>query len=98
MENGQVVCPYHGWTFDTSGSCTKMPSTRLCKGVGVKALKCVEKDGFVWVFPGDGEPPEVGDTSCGDVLSQLKPGRSLLMPTSFTLLHAVAQYYAAPRL
>lgn len=57
--NGHVQCPYHGWEFDGSGACTKMPSTRMCPGVGVAALPCVEKDGFVWVWPGDGPPHDL---------------------------------------
>jgi len=57
--NGQVQCAYHGWEFDGSGACTKMPSARLCPGVAVSALPCVEKDGFVWVWPGDGPPSEL---------------------------------------
>lgn len=55
--NGQVQCAYHGWEFDSSGTCTKMPSTKLCSGVGVAALPCFEKHGFVWVWPGE-EPPK----------------------------------------
>jgi hypothetical protein len=55
----QIECAYHGWQFDGDGSCTKMPSTLLCRNVAVSALPCVEKDGFIWVWPGEGVPPEV---------------------------------------
>jgi hypothetical protein len=55
----QIECAYHGWQFDGDGSCTKMPSTLLCRNVAVSALPCVEKDGFIWVWPGEGMPPEV---------------------------------------
>ncbi|GFH11330.1 rieske domain-containing protein, partial [Haematococcus lacustris] len=41
-----------------SGRCTKMPSTAFCRDVAVAALPCSEKDGFIWVWPGDGAPPE----------------------------------------
>jgi hypothetical protein len=40
-----------------------MPSTVHCRGVSVAALPCVEKDGFVWVWPGDAEPGEVPGTT-----------------------------------
>lgn len=63
--DGQVSCAYHGWEFDGSGNCTKMPSTVQCRGVRVAALPCVEKDGFVWVWPGYGEPSEVGVGAAG---------------------------------
>jgi phenylpropionate dioxygenase-like ring-hydroxylating dioxygenase large terminal subunit len=55
----QIECAYHGWQFDGDGSCTKMPSTLMCRNVAVSALPCVEKDGFIWVWPGEGVPPEV---------------------------------------
>lgn len=54
-----MSCAYHGWQFDGDGSCTKMPSTVHCRNVSVAALPCVEKDGFIWVWPGEGVPPEV---------------------------------------
>jgi chlorophyllide a oxygenase len=56
---GHVQCAYHGWEFAGDGTCTKMPSTVHCRNVAVAALPCVEKDGFIWVWPGQGEPPEV---------------------------------------
>ncbi|GFR39736.1 hypothetical protein Agub_g218 [Astrephomene gubernaculifera] len=58
VENGQIVCPYHGWEFNGDGQCTKMPSMRHCRGVGVSALPCAEKDGFIWVWPGEGLPAQ----------------------------------------
>lgn len=56
---GRVQCPYHGWEFDGDGMCTKMPSTTFCRNVAVTALPVAEKDGFVWVWPGDAMPGEV---------------------------------------
>ena len=26
VEDGQIVCPYHGWHYDSSGACTLMPA------------------------------------------------------------------------
>jgi chlorophyllide a oxygenase len=53
---GSIECPYHGWTYDRAGACTKMPSTKMCSGIKVKSLPVVECDGMVWVWPGCGEP------------------------------------------
>ena len=25
VENGQIVCGYHGWTYDCSGACVRIP-------------------------------------------------------------------------
>jgi len=54
--DGQVACPYHGWQYDKEGACTKMPSTKMCSGIKVKALPVVEADGLVWVWPGNADP------------------------------------------
>jgi chlorophyllide a oxygenase len=54
--DGEVQCAYHGWQFNGRGCCTVMPSTVLCRGVGVSSLPCVEREGFVWVWPGLGDP------------------------------------------
>ena len=57
--DGQVECPYHGWVFNGGGTCTKMPSTVHCNNVAVITLPCAEKDGFIWVWPGDHMPTQV---------------------------------------
>lgn len=36
-----------------------MPSTRQCTGVKITSLPIVEKDGLVWVWPGNEEPKDV---------------------------------------
>eukprot|EP00803_Ostreobium_quekettii_P011564 evm.model.scf_130EXC.7 EVM.evm.TU.scf_130EXC.7 scf_130EXC:107232-111908(-) len=62
--NGQVQCPYHGWEYDTKGNCTKQPSTvtgRSTSHLGVLSLPVAERDGLIWVWPGDAEPTEVPD-------------------------------------
>lgn len=54
----QVECPYHGWKFDSEGTCTEIPS--LCQGqeldctkIKVKSYPVKEQQGIVWVFVGD---------------------------------------------
>mmetsp|Transcript_6896 Transcript_6896/g.13523 ORF Transcript_6896/g.13523 Transcript_6896/m.13523 type:complete len:518 (-) Transcript_6896:365-1918(-) len=64
--DGLVECPYHGWQFDSQGDCKKMPSTRMCKGIGIDALPVVESDGLIWVWAGKTapfpeEPPILGE-------------------------------------
>jgi hypothetical protein len=54
--DGCIQCPYHGWEYDGSGNCVKMPSTAFCRGVGVSTLPVSEAEGFVWVWPGQDMP------------------------------------------
>lgn len=56
--DGELQCPYHGWQYDGSGNCTKMPSTAMCPGVKVQSLRVEEEDGMVWVWPGWRQPSE----------------------------------------
>ncbi|KAK9791354.1 hypothetical protein WJX73_006184, partial [Symbiochloris irregularis] len=62
LQHGQVHCPYHGWTYDAEGNCTSMPSTAFQPDIKVDSLPVAEKDGFIWVWTGQGTPPEVPDT------------------------------------
>eukprot|EP00850_Spirogloea_muscicola_P024025 SM000425S15897 [mRNA] locus=s425:12918:16164:- [translate_table: standard] len=56
-EAGNIACSYHGWSFDGSGACTKIPqapatgppvhaSPKACATV----FPCVEQHGLVWVW------------------------------------------------
>jgi phenylpropionate dioxygenase-like ring-hydroxylating dioxygenase large terminal subunit len=56
---GEVMCSYHGWTFDSKGACTSIPqlgdekahatacsSARSC----VKRFPCQVRHGLLWVY------------------------------------------------
>ncbi|HVW35244.1 MAG TPA: aromatic ring-hydroxylating dioxygenase subunit alpha [Acidimicrobiia bacterium] len=64
LRDGLLECAYHGWRFDGSGACRLVPG--LCtddparRSRAAEAVPCVEQDGFVWVFAGEGEPPPGG--------------------------------------
>lgn len=96
VEDGQVTCPYHGWQFNGAGHCTKMPSTVHCKNVAVAALPCVEKDGFVWVWPGNGipspvpsfTPPPPGFEIHAEIMVDVPVEHGLLMENLLDLAHA----------
>ena len=52
VENGNIVCGYHGWNYDASGACVKIPQapgTAIPSGASVPAYHCEEKYGYVWV-------------------------------------------------
>jgi phenylpropionate dioxygenase-like ring-hydroxylating dioxygenase large terminal subunit len=56
VQDGRLVCAYHGWQFDTAGECRLIPSlTGKPEGKARRATRFAtrEKHGFVWVY---GEP------------------------------------------
>jgi len=70
VENGNIVCGYHGWTFNGAGACVRVPQNAdgsVPAGACVKSYHCKERYGYVWValedplrdipdFPEDGAP------------------------------------------
>ncbi|CEJ45695.1 aromatic ring-hydroxylating dioxygenase subunit alpha [Umezakia ovalisporum] len=64
LSHGRVVdseleCAYHGWRFNSSGECAAVPylaanqKLPTCK---IRHYPVKEQDGFIWLFPGNGEP------------------------------------------
>lgn len=58
FDGRELLCPFHGWKFDTSGGCTEIPS--LChdqeinlKGIRTRAFPAKELLGSVWVYFGN---------------------------------------------
>jgi len=58
-DDGSIACPYHGWQFNGSGSCTQILSRKdedpnsVAPGVKIDAYPTQEKYGFIWAFLGD---------------------------------------------
>lgn len=58
VENGRLVCGYHGWAYDGSGACQQVPAlqgVQTGKARRVPRFPVREQQGFVWVYlaPGD---------------------------------------------
>ncbi len=53
VENGKLVCGYHGLAMGCSGKTAHMPGQRVGGFPAVKRYPAVERHGFVWVWPGD---------------------------------------------
>ncbi len=55
-EDGCLECPFHGWRFDASGACTKVPLNDVPPEkrarFGATALPARDAGGLVWVFTG----------------------------------------------
>ncbi len=54
LRGDEVVCAYHGLTFDSNGRCTHMPSQETINpSACVRSYPVAEKHRFVWIWPGD---------------------------------------------
>ncbi len=52
----QLVCGYHGFTFDCSGTCVAVPAQDRIPGrANVRAFHVVEQGPFVWIWMGRSE-------------------------------------------
>jgi len=70
VEGDHIVCGYHGWTYDATGRCVRIPQNpddSIPASACVPAFHCQQKYGYVWValddplrpipdFPEDGAP------------------------------------------
>ncbi len=52
----RLVCPYHGWEFNSAGECVNIPyfpPEQKLPCASARSYPTDEKYGIVWVFPGD---------------------------------------------
>ncbi|MGH1492369.1 MAG: Rieske 2Fe-2S domain-containing protein, partial [Acidimicrobiales bacterium] len=64
VEDDGLRCGYHGWKFDTEGTCVEIlaepdSSAKFRAGCGVRSGKAQELGGLVWAYVGDGPAPEL---------------------------------------
>jgi phenylpropionate dioxygenase-like ring-hydroxylating dioxygenase large terminal subunit len=57
LEDGCIVCPYHGWKYKPDGECVRIPANLpgvpVPRKARVDSYPTVEKYGWVWAFLGD---------------------------------------------
>jgi len=61
LSGGEIVddclrCPYHGWQYDTSGTCVRIPAhpdNPIPKKARIDTYPAIERYGFIWAFLGD---------------------------------------------
>jgi len=54
LDGDRIVCGYHGFTYEPSGSCVFVPGqSRIPRTARVPSYPVVEQDSFVWVWIGD---------------------------------------------
>ncbi|MGE0628334.1 MAG: Rieske 2Fe-2S domain-containing protein [Hyphomicrobiaceae bacterium] len=68
LEDGGLRCVFHGWLFDVTGQCIEMPaepaSSRFCELMRQKSYPVQERNGIVFAYLGEGEPPAVPALDC----------------------------------
>ncbi|WP_232666620.1 aromatic ring-hydroxylating dioxygenase subunit alpha [Pseudonocardia sp. TRM90224] len=68
LEDGGLRCYFHGWLFGTAGNCLDTPAepedSQLRAKVRIRSYPVVERNGIVWAYLGDGEPPELPALDC----------------------------------
>jgi phenylpropionate dioxygenase-like ring-hydroxylating dioxygenase large terminal subunit len=50
--DGNICCAYHGWTFNSSGTCVCVPQNQngnISPSYKIKSYHCVERYGYAWV-------------------------------------------------
>ncbi|KRE40068.1 aromatic ring-hydroxylating oxygenase subunit alpha [Paenibacillus sp. Soil724D2] len=56
VKGDELVCAYHGWSYNGCGTCTRIPSLPADRAIPSKAkafvYACVEAHGFIWVTLG----------------------------------------------
>lgn len=55
FDGRQVMCCYHGWKFNESGTCTDLPSLHIDQEVDIAKINCgsfqvVERYGVIWIY------------------------------------------------
>ncbi len=61
VQGEEIRCFYHGWKFDGTGQCTEMPAETPAYAAKIKIRRYPVKEylGFVFVYLGEGETPEL---------------------------------------
>ncbi|MFT9850183.1 Rieske 2Fe-2S domain-containing protein [Aneurinibacillus sp. REN35] len=55
IKGDHLVCPYHGWEFDSRGVLACVPSITdgSCPSLQIKTFPVQEAASYIWVFPGE---------------------------------------------
>ena len=54
VTGNDLECAYHGLAFAPDGKCVRIPNQdRIPPGAQVRSYPCVERWGWVWIWPGD---------------------------------------------
>ncbi|WP_448628412.1 Rieske 2Fe-2S domain-containing protein [Geodermatophilus sp. URMC 64] len=66
LEDDVITCNYHGYKIDGSGTCVGVAEQPDTPRASVHRFPLVERDGIVWIWPGDADradPADIPDVS-----------------------------------
>ena len=63
VENGNLVCGYHGLQMGCDGRTKSMPKQRVDKFPCLRSYPVAERYGFIWVWPGNAEAASLDEIS-----------------------------------
>ncbi len=95
FNGSEVMCCYHGWTFDSTGTCTSLPSATDDQNIDVAKINCgsfqaVERYGLIWAYVARGQ--ERGDPADIPVMPGFgfdeKPKAAIKLPFDCNIDHA----------
>lgn len=68
LEDGGLRCPFHGWLFGADGACLEQPGepagSQFHTRVRQRSYPCVERNGIIFAYLGEGEPPAFPAFDC----------------------------------
>ncbi len=76
VDGCNLVCPYHGWTYDGSGRVVDIPHSlfgRKFPKFQIPSVPVKERYGLIWIWPGDPELAETRSIPAIPELEQDKP-------------------------
>ena len=68
VRDGCLVCPFHGFTFDTTGQCVATPNAPAPKAARLKVYRTREILGLIFAWWGAGGRPPDQSALCGAML------------------------------
>ncbi len=81
----QIVCPYHGWTFDGEGHLVDIPHELFAKkmpSIRLADYEVRERYGLIWLFPGERE--RAASVAMPEIPELEGPGAWACVPVDFT--------------
>jgi phenylpropionate dioxygenase-like ring-hydroxylating dioxygenase large terminal subunit len=69
VKDGCITCPFHGWRFDGTGACVKVPWDPDAKrnGLGATSLPLIEQAGLLWLYTAAESAPATGPAIPGEL-------------------------------